>query len=64
MTTSLDTRRRLPVLWHLAWPAIIEQIMSMLVSFVDTGMVGVLGANATAAVSINASSIWLVNGIR
>lgn len=63
MTTSLDTRRRLPVLWHLAWPAIIEQIMSMLVSFVDTGMVGVLGANATAAVSINASSIWLVNGI-
>lgn len=63
MITSLDTRRRLPILWHLAWPAIIEQIMSMLVSFVDTGMVGVLGANATAAVSINASSIWLVNGI-
>ena len=53
---------RLPVLWHLAWPAIVEQIMGTLVSFVDTAMVGVLGATATAAVSINASSIWLING--
>ena len=54
---------RLPVLWRLAWPAIVEQIMGTLVSFVDTAMVGVLGATATAAVSINASSIWLINGI-
>lgn len=53
---------RLPILWHLAWPAIIEQIMGTLVSFVDTAMVGVLGATATAAVSINSSSIWLING--
>ena len=56
-------RRRLPVLWQLAWPAIIEQIMGTLVSFVDTAMVGALGAGASAAVSINAASIWLINGI-
>lgn len=54
---------RLGVLWHLAWPAIIEQIMGTLVSFVDTAMVGSLGAAATAAVSINASSLWLINGV-
>lgn len=54
---------RLGVLWHLAWPAIMEQIMGTLVSFVDTAMVGALGANATAAVAINATSIWLINGI-
>lgn len=55
--------RRLPVLWRLAWPAIIEQLLGTLVSYVDTAMVGALGANATAAVSINAACIWLVNGI-
>ena len=54
---------RLSVLWHLAWPAIMEQIMGTLVSFVDTAMVGALGATATAAVAINATSIWLINGI-
>ena len=47
---------------HLAWPAIIEQILGTMVSYVDTGMVGVLGATSTAAVAINAASIWLVNG--
>ena len=54
---------RLGILWHLAWPAIMEQIMGTLVSFVDTAMVGALGATATAAVAINATSIWLINGI-
>lgn len=54
---------RLGVLWHLAWPAIIEQILGTLVSFVDTAMVGSLGAAATAAVSINAACIWLINGV-
>lgn len=53
---------RLGVLWHIAWPAIVEQIMGTLVSFVDTAMVGALGAAATAAVSINSASIWLING--
>ncbi len=56
-------QQRLPTLWRLAWPAIMEQILGTLVSFVDTAMVGSLGANATAAVSINAASIWLINGI-
>lgn len=60
---SLNETKRLGVLWHLAWPAIIEQIMGTLVSFVDTAMVGALGANATAAVSINAASIWLINSV-
>ena len=63
MTETLTSKRRLPVLWHLTWPAIIEQLLSMLVSFVDTAMVGSLGAQSTAAVSVVSSSIWLINGI-
>lgn len=62
MNTLLQNRR-LPILWHLSWPAILEQLLGTMVSYVDTAMVGVLGAAASAAVSINASSIWLVGGV-
>ena len=50
-------------MWRLSWPAIMEQILATMVSYVDTAMVGVLGAGGTAAVSVNAASIWLINGI-
>lgn len=60
---SLTRDRRVHIMWRLAWPAIIEQILATLVSYADTAMVGVQGAAATAAVSVNAASIWLINGI-
>lgn len=63
MTHSIDQKHRLPMLWHLTWPAIIEQLLGMMVSFIDTAMVGAMGAASTAAVSVVSSSIWLVNGI-
>ena len=49
-------------MWRLSWPAIIEQILAIMVSYADTAMVGVLGAAGTAAVSVNAAAIWLLNG--
>ena len=51
------------VLFSLAWPAIIEQFLLTMVSYVDTAMVGSLGAQATAAIAINASTTWLINGV-
>lgn len=50
------------ILW-LAWPLFLEQILSTLVSFVDTAMVGSLGAAATASVSITNSFVFLINGV-
>lgn len=47
----------------LSWPAIIEQIMLTMVNYVDTAMVGSLGAHATAAVGITASCLNLLNGL-
>lgn len=47
----------------LAWPILMEQLLMTMVSYADTAMVGVLGANATAAVAINSSSINMVNGL-
>ena len=47
----------------LAWPAILEQVMITMVQYVDTAMVGSLGANATAAVGTTSSTTWFFNGI-
>lgn len=54
---------RLSIMWRLAWPAIIEQILATMVSYVDTAMVGALGKTASAAVSVNAAPMWLINGV-
>ena len=50
------------ILW-LAWPLFLEQVLSTLVSFADTAMVGGLGKTATAAVSISNSFVFLINGV-
>jgi len=47
----------------LAWPAIIEMLMATLVQFVDTAMVSSLGPVGIAAVAINMSPMWLLNGM-
>ena len=47
----------------LAWPVLLEQIFTTLVNYVDTAMVGSLGASATAAVSISGSAVMLLNGV-
>ncbi len=54
---------RLRTVWLLSWPAIMEQILSTMVSYVDAAMVGALGMTASAAVSVNAAPIWLIGGI-
>lgn len=64
-TLDLTDERQSPfrvILW-LAWPLFLEQILSTLVSFADTAMVGGLGAAATASVSISNSFVFLINGV-
>ena len=48
--------------FKLSWPAIAEQFLICLVSLADMAMVGSIGAYATAAVAITASTIWFING--
>lgn len=50
-------------IWMLAWPVILDQSFHTMVQYVDSAMVGSLGAVATAAVAANSSTIWLVNGM-
>lgn len=48
----------------LAIPAILEQLSRIAAQYVDAAMVGSLGAYATAAVGINASTMVLLGGLQ
>lgn len=54
---------RLRRMWALSWPAIMEQVLGTMVSYVDTAMVGVMGEVGSAAVSVNGPPIWLIHGL-
>ena len=51
----------LPVIFTLAWPTMLEQLMQTAVQYVDTAMVGSLGTQATSAVGATTTVNWLVN---
>lgn len=50
----------LPVIFTLAWPTMLEEILSTAVQYIDTAMVGSLGTKATAAVGSTSTVSWLV----
>ena len=47
----------------VAIPTMLEQILSVLMQYVDTAMVGHLGAKATAAVSTSTTITWLIGSM-
>ena len=49
-----------PVIFALAWPTMLEQLMQTAVQYIDTAMVGSLGTQATAAVGSTTTINWLV----
>ena len=52
--------RLIPVIFALAWPTMLEQLMQTAVQYIDTAMVGSLGTDATAAVGSTTTVNWLV----
>lgn len=52
----------LPVIFTLAWPTMLEQLLQTAVQYIDTAMVGALGTDATAAVGATATVNWLISG--
>lgn len=54
---------RLREVWRLSLPAILTQITTIAMQYIDSAMVGRLGANASAAIGLVASSTWLFNGV-
>lgn len=50
----------LPMIFSLAWPTMLEQLMQTAVQYIDTAMVGTLGTHATAAVGSTTTVGWLL----
>lgn len=68
VTEMFDTIKRktgfdigmLGVIFTLAWPTMLEQLMQTAVQYIDTAMVGSLGTQATAAVGATSTVNWLI----
>lgn len=54
---------QLRLVWQLSLPAILTQITTIAMQYIDSAMVGALGADATAAIGLVASSTWLFGGV-
>lgn len=60
---SSDNMTVLKTLLTLSVPTVAEQLLSTLLQYVDTAMVGRLGENAAAAVSVTTTVTWLINSV-
>lgn len=56
----LRDREVLQKIKKLAIPSIIEEALAVIVIYVDTAMVGAIGANASASVGLTTTTNWLV----
>lgn len=59
----LRLKPEIKVVWILSLPAILTQITTIVMQYIDSAMVGALGANASATIGLVASSTWLFNGV-
>lgn len=56
-------KERLRRVIHLSIPAILAQISSIIMQYIDAAMAGSLGAEATAAIGLVSSTTWLFGGL-
>ena len=61
--TWRDLRPEIALVWRLSLPAILTQITTIVMQYIDSAMVGARGANASAAIGLVASSTWLFGGL-
>ena len=54
---------QLRLVWQLSLPAILTQITTIAMQYIDSAMVGALGADASAAIGLVASSTWLFGSV-
>lgn len=54
---------KLQEMWCLGAPTVMEQALQTFVLYIDTAMVGRIGAGASAAVGLTTTVNWLFNGI-
>ena len=60
---ELNNRQQVTMILQLSLPAIMAQLSSIVMQYIDASMVGQLGAQSSASIGLVASSTWLFNGI-
>lgn len=58
-----ELKPQIQQVWRLSLPAILTQITTIAMQYIDSAMVGRLGANASASIGLVASTTWLLNGV-
>lgn len=59
---ELTTKQQFRLTMLLCGPAIVAQLASVLLQFIDASMVGSLGANPSASIGLIATTTWLFGG--
>lgn len=61
--SPLSLSQQIRLIFQLSVPAILAQLSSIMMSYIDASMVGRLGAADSASIGLVASTTWLVYGI-
>jgi len=62
-TERLSVKRMLLLVIKLSIPAILAQLTTVVMQYIDAAMVGSIGANASASIGLVSTSTWLINGL-
>ncbi len=61
--SKLTWKQQVQLAAYLSLPAIMAQVSSIAMQYIDASMVGSLGANASASIGLVSTSTWLFSGI-
>lgn len=59
----MTLRQQLQLTLSLSAPAILAQLSSIIMQYIDASMVGSLGANDSASIGLVSTSMWLLGGL-
>lgn len=60
---SLSRREQIKLVASLSVPAMLAQLTTIVMEYIDASMVGSLGANASAAIGLVSTTTWLFGGL-
>ncbi len=58
-----ELKQHILQVWKLSLPAILTQITTIVMQYIDSAMVGALGANASASIGLVSTTTWLFGGV-
>lgn len=57
--STLKNKEMMRNILRLAWPTMLEEALQVIVIYADTAQVGVMGANASAAIGLTTTVTWM-----